>query len=193
MTEPIGIPDKLPVTSADVVQRAHAALDGDLIGCIECFVTADCEDVKQLVRGLLAEVEKLRGDFADEPYLTDRLRDARRERDEAQTWAAWFAAERDEARTERGNALGALIVAESKVDELRAEVDRLRPLVADCYDGHRDVHVNRDTASRAEAAVERVRKLADTWDTLGTYDLPSAPYAPGFATALRRALDGEAQ
>ncbi|KXT55588.1 hypothetical protein Y710_18605 [Gordonia sp. QH-12] len=41
------------------------------------------------------------------------------------------------------------------------------------------------------AGVERVRVLAAVWDKLGAYDLPSAPYAPGFAAALRKALDGE--
>lgn len=82
-----------------------------------------------LVRELAAEVEKLRSDFADEPYLSDRLRDARRERDEAQVWAAWFAAERDHLRSLRSGDLAYCEEVTVEVEKLRAAVERVRNLV----------------------------------------------------------------
>lgn len=68
--------------------------------------------------------------------------------------------------------------------------DRVRQLEADLADAHRDAMVNRDTANRAHAVIDRVSEMAD--ELLATGSLLTTQGAVGLA--LRAALDaGEGQ
>lgn len=68
--------------------------------------------------------------------------------------------------------------------------DRVRQLEVDLADAHRDAMVNRDTANRAHAAIDRVSEMAD--ELLATGSLLTTQGAVGLA--LRAALDaGEGQ
>lgn len=76
--------------ASDITARAREAVDkwGK-------YGVSGCSDVDEsaptLVADLLAEVGRLRGrlgDLADEPYLSDRLREARADRDELRTTLA---------------------------------------------------------------------------------------------------------
>ena len=71
-----------------------------------------------LVADLVAEVEKLRADLADEPYLSDRLRDARRERDELRAEVERL---RDDIRVER--------LIHQQCESVDAAIERVREAV----------------------------------------------------------------